>query len=63
MLILPAFLLVVGLFAIWTGWRALRLERPMLGWIVLATGLVLITVALFLFWALQRVSAMEALGR
>jgi drug/metabolite transporter (DMT)-like permease len=63
MLILPAFLLVIGLFAVWTGWRALRIERPGLGWIVLIVGLAFVTAAIFLFWALQRVSAMEALGR
>jgi drug/metabolite transporter (DMT)-like permease len=63
MLILPAFLLVIGLFAVWTGWRALRVERPVLGWIVLIVGLGFVTAAIFLFWALQRVSAMEALGR
>lgn len=63
MLILPAFLLVIGLFAVWTGWRAVRVERPVLGWIVLLIGLAFFAAAVFLFWALQRVSAMEMLGR
>ena len=60
MLILPAFLLVIGLFSGWTSWRALRAERRRLGWTMSAAGLAFIGVSIFLFWALLRVSAMDA---
>ena len=60
MLILPAFILVIGLFSAWTGWRALRSHRRTLGWTMSAAALAFLGVSFFLFWALLRVSAMEA---
>ncbi len=63
MQILPAFILMIGLFSGWTGSRALRVQRPVLGWLMLTVALAFVAAAIFLFWALQRVAAMEALAR
>jgi hypothetical protein len=62
MLILPAFLLVIGLLSGWTGCRALRAGRPLLGWLMLAFALAFVGAAIFLFWALLRVANFEALS-
>ena len=61
MLILPAFILVIGLFSAWTGWRALRAKRRTLGWLMLAAALAFVCVSVFLFWALLKVSNLGAM--
>lgn len=62
MMILPSLILVIGLFSAWTGWRALRARRRALAWLMLAAALAFVSVALFLFWALLRVSNLESLS-
>jgi hypothetical protein len=62
MLILPALILVIGLFSAWTGRRALRAQRPVLGWMMVAAAVAFVGVSIFLFWALIKVSNLESLG-
>ena len=60
MLILPSFILVIGLFSVWIGWRALRARRPVLGWLMFGAALAFGGVSIFLFWALLRIAAIES---
>ena len=62
MLILPAFILVIGLFSAWTGWGALRTQRPILGWVMVVAALAFLSMSSFLFWALLRVAAIDSAG-
>ena len=62
MLILPAFILVIGLFSGWTGSRALRVQRPVLGSLMLTAGVAFVSVSGFLFWALLKVSNLQTLS-
>ena len=62
MLILPAFILAIGLFSGWTGSRALRVQRPVLGSLMLTFALTFVSVSVFLFWALLKVSNLQTLG-
>ncbi len=62
MLILPALILVIGLFSAWTGRQALRAGRPLLGGLMLAAAMTFVGVSLFLFWALLKVSNLGSLG-
>ena len=61
MLILPAFILVIGLFSAWTGWRALRARRRGLGGLMLTAAVAFVGVSIFLFWALLKVSNLGAI--
>jgi hypothetical protein len=62
MLIMPTLILVIGLFSAWTGWGGLRAQRPVLGWFMLAAAVAFVGVAIFLFWALLKVSNLASLG-
>lgn len=52
MIIILAFvLLVLGLFALWTGRKAVKAARPVFGLTTTAIGTVLVALALFMVWA------------